>query len=277
MSKKILEKIINIVREKTKFNQWKNTKSVIDWFENLTDKKKLKFIQFDICEFYPSISENLLIEALNFAETFVHISDDERKIILQAKQSLLFDQDNPWVKKGNSIFNVGMGSYDSAETCDLVGLYLLSKLQHLKVNLGLYRDDGLGVCALTNRQVDIIKKEICKIFEKHNLRITIEVNKKVVDFLDVTFNLDTGDFKPFMKPNDTPLYVNRNSNHPPSIIKNLPAGINKRLSSISATEGVFKNAIPPYQEALENSGYQTALKFETDASNTSRRRNRSAI
>ena len=111
-----------------------------------------------------------------------------------------------------------MGSYDSAETCDLVGLYLLSKLQHLKVNLGLYRDDGLGVCALTNRQVDIIKKEICKIFEKHNLRITIEVNKKVVDFLDVTFNLDTGDFKPFMKPNDTPLYVNRNSNHPPSII-----------------------------------------------------------
>ena len=53
VSKKILEKIINIVREKTKFNQWKNTKSLIDWFENLTDKKKLKFIQFDICEFYP--------------------------------------------------------------------------------------------------------------------------------------------------------------------------------------------------------------------------------
>ena len=108
------------------------------------------------------------------------ISDDERKIILQAKQSLLFDQDNPWVRKGNSNFNVGMGSFESAETCDLVGLYLLSKLQHLKANLGLYRDDGLWVFALTNRQVDIMKKEICKIFEKQNLRITIEVNKKVL-------------------------------------------------------------------------------------------------
>jgi hypothetical protein len=127
VSKKILKKIIKTVGEKTTFNQWKNTKSVIDWFKNLTDKKKLKFIQFDICEFYPSISENLLIEALNFAESFVDISDDERKIILQAKQSLLFDQDNPWVKKGNSNINVGMGSFDSAETCDLVGLYLLSK------------------------------------------------------------------------------------------------------------------------------------------------------
>ena len=167
-----------------------------------------------------------------------------------------------------------MGNFDSAETCDLVGLYLLSKLQHLKANLGLYRDDGLGVCALTNRQVDVIKKEICKNFEKHILRITIEVNKKIVDFLDVTFNLETGEFKPFMKPNDTPLYVNRHSNHPPSIIRNLPASINRRLSSISANEGVFKNAIPPYQEALKSSGYETILNFETDASNTSKRRTR---
>ena len=77
------------------------------------------------------------------------------------------------------------------------------------------------------------------------------MNHKIVDFLDVTFNLESGVFKPYMKPNDNPLYINKNSNHPPSITQNLPAAINKRLSSISADEGVFKNAIPPYQEALK--------------------------
>ena len=32
--------------------------------------------------------------------------------------------------------------------CELVGLYLLSQLQRLDINVGLYRDDGLAVCEL---------------------------------------------------------------------------------------------------------------------------------
>jgi hypothetical protein len=59
------------------------------------------------------------------------------------RQSNLSCLINPCVKKGNLIFNVGMESYDSDEICDLVGLHLLSKLQHLKVYLGLYPDDCL--------------------------------------------------------------------------------------------------------------------------------------
>jgi hypothetical protein len=70
-----------------------------------------------------------------------------------------------------------------------VGLFLLSKLERQNINLGLYRDDGLGVCALTSRQIDKIKKEMCQIFGNFNLRITIDVNHTNVDFLDVTFNL----------------------------------------------------------------------------------------
>ena len=81
----------------------------------------------------------------------------------------------------------------------------------------MYRDDGLGVGALTPRQADKMKKEMCRIFGEYNLRITIDVNHKIVNFLDVTFNLDSGVYKPYMKPNDTLLYVNKNSNHPPSI------------------------------------------------------------
>ena len=56
---------------------------------------------------------------------------------------------------------------------------------------------------------------MCRIFGEYNLRITIDVNHKIVNFLDVTFNLDSGVYKPYMKPNDTLLYVNKNSNHPP--------------------------------------------------------------
>ena len=85
-----------------------------------------------------------------------------------------------------------MGSFDGAETCELVGLFLLSQLSHLSVYVGLYRDDGLATCTKTPKQVEAVKKEMCKIFKKHNLQITIEANKKVVDFLDLTLDLRTG-------------------------------------------------------------------------------------
>ena len=55
-----------------------------------------------------------------------------------------------------------MGSFDGAETCELVGLYLLSLLQDLGVDIGLYRDDGLGACRKTPFQMEKIKKQIQK-------------------------------------------------------------------------------------------------------------------
>ena len=67
---------------------------------------------------------------------------------------------------------------------------------------------------------------------------------------------------PYMKPNNSPLYVNKNSNHPPNILKNIPESVNKRLSSISANKTVFEKAAPPYQKALKNSGYDYKMKFE---------------
>ena len=108
-----------------------------------------------------------------------------------------------------------MGSYDGAETCELVGLYILSELGSIKdINVGLYRDDGLATCNLGPRQTEQTKKRICQIFSELGLKITIEANKKVVDFLDITLDLDKDEFKPYMKPNNTPLYVHRDSNHP---------------------------------------------------------------
>ena len=159
-----------------------------------------------------------------------------------------------WKKKSNTEFDVGLGSFDGAECCDLVGLYMLSQLQHLNINLGKYRDDALGVTSMTPRQADIAKKEICKIYKQNSLSIEIQVNAKTVDFLDINLDLRTGIYKPFMKPNDCPTYIHKHSNHPPSIIRNIPESVNKRLCGISANEEIFKNAIPPYQAALIKSG-----------------------
>ena len=134
-----------------------------------------------------------------------------------------------------------------------VGLFLLSKLHDIIPNVGLYRDDGLAVSSATPRQIEIMKKKICKLFEENKLAVTIEANAKVVDFLDVTLDLNTGIYKPFIKENDTPLYVNIKSNHPPTVLKNIPEGINNRLSRISANKTVFDAATPVFQEALTKS------------------------
>ena len=58
-----------------------------------------------------------------------------------------------------------------------------------------------------------------------------------------------------IKTNTTPLYNDKQSNHPPTITRNLPAVINKGLSSISCNKEVFDRAAPLYKEALAKSGY----------------------
>ena len=168
------------------------------------------------------------------AKAYVDFSDDEIEIIMSAKKSYLVKNGKHWSKKTNSNFDVTMGSYDGAETCDLVRLFLLSELRQIEPNLGLFRDDGLGLSKLTPRQLDIMKKKICAFFSKHKLDITIDVNKKVVNLLDITLNLNNETYKPFTKPNSTPAYVHRLSNHPPNVTKNIPAAVNKRLSEISS-------------------------------------------
>ena len=111
-----------------------------------------------------------------------------------------------------------MGNYDGAETCELIGCYLLSKLQPIcGDNVGFYRDDSLAVTDTIPRETEIMKKKICHVFKEQGLNITTEANKKVVNFLDATFNLNNGSFSPYTKPNANLLYVHRESNHLPTV------------------------------------------------------------
>ena len=48
--------------------------------------------------------------------------------------------------------------------------------------------------------------------------------------------------------------------------KNYPENVNKRRSSISLNEKMFQSAAPIYQEAIDKSGYNYQLKFDSIAS-----------
>ena len=152
ISQQITAEINNSVRQKTKYKQWQNTDQVIDWFKQIENKKKQLFIQFDVVNFYPSISNELMISAINWAKNYTNISESDKNFIMEAKKSLIFINETPWVKKGESEFDITQGSYDGAEACELVGLYVLSKLQDLGINVGIYRDDGLATSSSTRRQ-----------------------------------------------------------------------------------------------------------------------------
>jgi hypothetical protein len=121
-------------------------------------------------------------------------------------------------------------------------------------------------------QLESIKKKICAIFKSLRLSITIDGNKKVVDFLDITMNLENDTYKPFIKPNDNPLYVHRESSHPQNVLENIPAAVNRRLSAISSNEEMFWTAAPLYQEALAKSGYNYKLSYDAPAESPAKKK-----
>lgn len=120
-------------------------------------------------------------------------------------------------------------------------------------------------------RLDKLRKDIIKVFKAEGLNITIETNLAATDFLDVTFDLSTGKFYPFRKPNDNPMYINAGSNHPPSILKQLPKIVNKRLSGLSFDETEFDKAKTIYENALSSSGFDSNLTYENNQQNHRRR------
>ena len=98
--------------------------------------------------------------------------------------------------------------------------------------MGLYRDDGQVVFEnVSGPQAEKIKKRIQKIFKENGLQIIILCNLKIVDYLDVTLNLNDGSYKPYRKPDDETMYIHAKSNQPPNIIIKATANFDRRSSS----------------------------------------------
>ena len=208
ISKHILQQISTNIRTALNVNQWQNTSEVKKWFQNIIHT----FTIFDIQEFYPSIGEKLLKDAVLFAQTYTNICRKDIEVIFHCRRSLLFHNNEPWIKKDNNgDFDVTMRSYDGPEVFELAGLFMLNMLSKKfdKDNIGLYRDDGLSVFKNYNGHLnDKVQKEMIDLFKQHHLNLEIKCNLKIVDYLDIAFDLTTGLFKPYNKTNNISRHVN---------------------------------------------------------------------
>ena len=155
---------------------------------------------FYIKDFYPSIKEGLLIEALEFAKQHITIKSKDRETVFHGRKSLLYKEGEPWFKKQSNNFDVTMGSYDGAEVRELIDIVMLSLIsnKYNPNNIGLYRDDGLAVFKNTSGpQSEKIKKTFQKMFKNKGLDISINFNMKIVNYLDFTLNLNDGSYRPY--------------------------------------------------------------------------------
>ena len=184
------------------------------------------------------------------------------------------------MKREGNFFDVTMGACDGAEVCELVSIFMLNKIseKYDKNDIGLYRDDGLAVFKnISCPESERIKKNFQLIFKKYGLEIIIECNKKVVDFLDVTFKLKDGTYKPYQKANNKISYINVQPNHPPNIIKQLPKTIEQRLSNKSSNETIFNEAVPRYEKVLSEADYDVKLKYNPNKKTKQKNRKRNII
>ena len=125
-----------------------------------------------------------------------------------------------------------MGSFKEAEVCDLVSLFIFSKLANEfgTNNVGLYQDDGLALINnTTGRDADIARKQLHEIFWELGFRITVQVSHQIVN-LYVALHLNDGKFTPYRKQS-------------------------------------FNNYKPPYEGALKHSNYDPQLNY-SDISST---------
>lgn len=143
---------------------------------------------------------------------------------MNCRRSVFIHNKGQWIKN-NSVnqFDISMGLLDSAESSNLVGLFIfynLTTYDDININsIVLYRDDDLMLVKNSTKvKADKIRKLIHREFKSFNHKVKINTNLKIVDFIDVTLALVNNVFQPYMKTNANPIYIHPNSNHPPSDI-----------------------------------------------------------
>ena len=110
------------------------------------------------------------------------------------------------------------------------------------------------------RLADKTRKELHKVFKQFGLKITAEANLHLVNFLDVTFDLTTGNYRPYRKPNDDPLYIHNHSSHRPSILSHFQH-LYISISTLSSDKQVFDDAVQTYQNALGHRNFSHKLEY----------------
>ena len=78
----------------------------------------------------------------------------------------------------------------------------------------------------------------------------------------------TFDFRPwqniytfYRRLNNNPIYIDKSLNHPPTILKQLPKSIAKRISETSSNEEILNKSIKIHSKALKQHGFTNEHKY----------------
>ena len=79
-------------------------------------------------------------EALQFAKMQVNITQRDIEVVLYSRKNISYCNKIPWLKKEKNSFDVTMATYDDAEICELIGIFMLSLIgkKYDSENAGLY-------------------------------------------------------------------------------------------------------------------------------------------
>ena len=125
-----------------------------------------------------------------------------------------------------------MSAFDGAEVCELIGIFMLLLLsKHINKNhVGLYWNDNLAILRNTSRpEAEKLKKKFQKLVKEKDLDIIAQCNLKINNYLYITLNLNDGSYRLYRKPNEETNNIHISSDYLPSIIKEMPRSIEKRL------------------------------------------------
>ena len=153
-----------------------------------------------------------------------------------------------------------MEALEGAEVWEVVGNFLLYQLSknYNKKDIGLYRDDGLAIFKnVSGSKAEKIRKDVQKLIKDNHLNITIQCNLRIVNYLEVTFNLSNATYRPFCKPNNKIAYLHKESDHLTSILRQIPLSIESRFSKHLSNEKIFKESTQIYQKDLKNTDITT--------------------
>ena len=78
----------------------------------------------------------------------------------------------------------------------------------------------------------------------------------------MVLNLNDDSLRPCDKSDDIIQYINKEFNHPPNLIKHLPASIEKRLSNNSFDEKIFQESAIYYEDSLNKAGFINKLAYQ---------------
>ena len=104
VSKILIQNIVDNLKTKLGLNLWISTSDAINWFDKIQNKSRATFIQFDIVEFYPSIKENMLLDAIKFAKEYINIAPADIDLIMACRNNILMHNNEVW-KKITPYFN----------------------------------------------------------------------------------------------------------------------------------------------------------------------------